>query len=122
MGKRLSAGAVVVVLALLLCGAASAATRTVVIKVKGMTCGSCAIAIEQTLKATEGVEGAEVSYESGEARVKYDDRKVSLAKLRGIINDMGYEAEGGRAGRRANRRHAKPKAATCGDASCCVTQ
>lgn len=117
MKKRLLAGAVVI-LALALCGAASAATRTVVIKVKGMTCGSCAIAIEQTLKATEGVEGAEVSYESGEARVKYDGRKVSLAKLREIINDMGYEV----GGRRANRRRAKPKAASCGDASCCVTQ
>ena len=120
MKKRFLAGAII--LALALCGAATAATRTVVIKVKGMTCGSCAIAIEQTLKATEGVEGAEVSYESGEARVKYDDRKVSIAKLREIINDMGYEADGGPAGRRANRRRAKPKAATCGDANCCVTR
>jgi copper chaperone CopZ len=120
MKKRLLAGAMILALslALSLCGAAAAATRIVVIKVKGMTCGSCAIAIEQTLKATEGVEGAEVSYESGEARVKYDDRKVSPAKLREIINDMGYEAEGGR----ANRRRAKPKAATCGDASCCATR
>jgi copper chaperone CopZ len=46
------------------------------------------------LLRTEGVEGASVSFEKGEARVKYDDRKVSVARLREIINGTGFKAVG----------------------------
>jgi mercuric transport protein len=71
---------------------ASAATKTVIIKVEGMTCGGCAVTVEKALKKTPGVEDAKVSYEKGEAWVKYDDAKVTLAKLREVINNTGFKA------------------------------
>jgi copper chaperone CopZ len=43
---------------------------------------------------TEGVVRAEVSFERGEAVVKYDDRKVTVARLREAINAAGFKAEG----------------------------
>jgi hypothetical protein len=50
MNKRQFVSAIIFTLVLSLCSTASTATRTVVIHVKGMTCGGCAISIEQTLK------------------------------------------------------------------------
>lgn len=65
---------------------------SVTIKVEGMTCGGCAVTVEKALKKTPGVEDAKVSYEKGEAWVKYDDAKVTLAKLREVINSTGFKA------------------------------
>ncbi len=46
------------------------------------------------MKEAEGVEDAQVSYEKGEARIKYDDEKITLARLREVINSTGFKAEG----------------------------
>ena len=35
-----------------------------------------------------------MSYERGEAWVKYDDRKVTVAHLREIVNGTGFKAAG----------------------------
>jgi mercuric transport protein len=68
-------------------------TSTVTLRVKGMTCGGCATSVAQALKSTEGVEDAQVSYERGIAVVKYDDQKVTVAKLREVINNTGFTCE-----------------------------
>ena len=99
--------------------AALAATRTTTIYVTGMTCGSCAISIEQALKHTAGVEEVRVSYERGEAVVKYDDRKVTAAKLRQVINGIGFRATA-RPVKRGGKT-AKPKASECCNAVSCET-
>ena len=70
-----------------------AATRTVTIRVKGMTCGGCATSVEKALKSTEGVQEARVSFERGKAVIKYDDQKVNVAKLREVINNTGFFCE-----------------------------
>lgn len=69
-----------------------AASRSVTIRVTGMTCPGCARTIEQALQKTEGVMEARVNFERGEAWIRYDDRKVGLARLRGVINSTGYRA------------------------------
>jgi copper chaperone CopZ len=70
----------------------AATTRTVTIRVEGMHCNMCAASVEKKLKATPGVEEAKVSFEKGEAWVKFDDSKVSEAQLREAINSTGYKA------------------------------
>lgn len=70
-----------------------AATKTVTIRVKGMTCGGCATSVEKALKSTEGVQEARVSFERGKAVIKYDDQKVTIAKLREVINNTGFFCE-----------------------------
>ena len=74
-------------------GAVLAATKTVTIRVKGMTCGGCATSVEKALKSTEGVESARVSFERGRAVIKYDDQKVTVTKLREVINNTGFFCE-----------------------------
>ncbi len=72
---------------------AVAATKTVTIKVQGMKCAKCSASVTKALKATDGVEDAQVSSEKGEAVIKYDDQKLSETKLREVINATGFKAE-----------------------------
>jgi len=71
---------------------AAAFTKTVTIKVEGMKCAKCSASVSKALKATEGVEDAQVSSEKGEAVIKYDDQKLNEAKLREVINSTGFKA------------------------------
>jgi len=71
---------------------AAAFTKTVTIKVDGMKCAKCSASVSKALKATEGVEDAQVSSEKGEAVIKYDDAKLNEAKLREVINSTGFKA------------------------------
>jgi mercuric transport protein len=114
MNRKLFIYGIALALILSICGAVSAATRTVTIRVKGMSCGGCAISLEQTLKSTEGVEDAKVSYERGEALIKYDDSKVTVAKLREVIKSAGYQAVTGAANKRGKQnRTSKQKSTSC---------
>ena len=71
---------------------AMAFTKTVTIRVEGMKCAKCSGAVTKALKATEGVEDAQVSSDKGEAVIKYDDQKLTEAKLREVINSTGFKA------------------------------
>ena len=71
---------------------AAAFTKTVTIKVDGMKCAKCSGAVTKALKATEGVEDAQVNHEKGEAVIKYDDQKLTETKLREVINSTGFKA------------------------------
>jgi len=71
---------------------ATAITKTVTIKVEGMKCPKCSASVTKALKATEGVEEAEVSSEKGVAVIKYDDQKLTETKLREVINSTGFKA------------------------------
>jgi mercuric transport protein len=91
--KQFNYAVIVITILALSAGIALAKTSTVTLRVKGMTCGGCETSVTQALKSTEGVEDAQVSYERGEAVVKYDDQKVTIAKLREVINKTGFTCE-----------------------------
>jgi copper chaperone CopZ len=81
------------VLVLTLCVVNAAAfTKTVTIRVDGMKCAKCSASVTKALKATAGVEDAQVSSEKGEAVIKYDDQKLTETKLREVINSTGFKA------------------------------
>ena len=69
---------------------AAAFTKTVTIKVEGMKCAKCSASVTKALKATEGVEDAEVSSEKGEAVIKYDDQKLTETKLIDVIKSTVF--------------------------------
>ena len=71
---------------------AAAFTKTVTIKVEGMKCAKCSASVTKALKATDGVEEAQVSSDKGEAVVTYDDQKLTETKLREVINGTGFKA------------------------------
>ena len=70
----------------------SAATRTVTIRIEGMHCKNCAASVEKKLKATAGVQAVRVNFARKEAWVKFDDRRISVAQIREVINSTGYKA------------------------------
>jgi copper chaperone CopZ len=71
---------------------AAAFTKTVTIRVEGMKCEKCSASVAKALKATEGVEDAQVDSKKGAAVVKFDDQKLNEAKLREVINGTGFKA------------------------------
>lgn len=87
---------------------AMAATRTVTIRVQGMTCDGCATSVENALKSTDGVEEARVNFKSGKAVIRYNDQKVTISRLREVIHNTGFfcDIEGApeRNSRRGRRR------------------
>ncbi|AYO86638.1 heavy-metal-associated domain-containing protein [Methylobacterium brachiatum] len=64
--------------------------RTITLKVEGLRCVSCAASVRSVLDAHDGVRGAEVSFEEGNARVLYDPRATSEDGLVEVIEKRGY--------------------------------
>ncbi len=60
-------------------------------KVKGMTCASCALAVEKALKKVNGVSSASVNAVNNAAVVDYDPRQASVPQLKQAVGKAGYE-------------------------------
>lgn len=71
---------------------ALAAQKTVILAVPGMSCAACPITVKKALSKVEGVEKAEVDYESRQATVTFDDARTDAAKLTRATADAGYPA------------------------------
>lgn len=68
------------------------AERSIVIPIGGMTCASCAQAIERALKKTEGVKEASVNLVTEKAAIKYNPSLVRTSQLKTVIEKTGYKA------------------------------
>ncbi len=68
-------------------------TRTITIKISGMSCASCAATIEKALNKLEGVKSANVNFASEKATVEYFPELVSILDLRKAVQDVGYGVE-----------------------------
>lgn len=62
-----------------------------IIKVGGMSCVRCSAAVENALKAEDGVIECAVSYANGRAEVAFDNSVTNLKKLEKAIKKAGYE-------------------------------
>ena len=60
------------------------------IKVSGMSCASCALNVEKSLKGLEGVDEANVNIGTEKATVEYDPEKLKLAELENAVEEAGY--------------------------------
>ncbi len=60
------------------------------IKITGMTCASCAKAIESTIKNLKGVESVSVNLATESAHIVYDPSKISLETIIEAIENIGY--------------------------------
>ncbi|MCA1556295.1 MAG: cation transporter [Acidobacteria bacterium] len=70
-----------------------AALQSVTVVVEGMDCSSCEIPIRSALERTPGVRSAGVSYERGNAQVKYDPRQTDINRIKRAIDSTGYKAK-----------------------------
>lgn len=65
-----------------------------VFQVKGMSCPSCEIKIENVLRKIEGVIKVNASLAKSQVTVEYDLTKVDIEKLAAAITKLGYEVGG----------------------------
>lgn len=68
-------------------------TNKIELNVKGMTCVSCELHIENEVKGLTGVTFVEASYEKKKTIVRYDDQKIDKEKIIAAINGIGYKVE-----------------------------
>ncbi|WP_010530268.1 copper chaperone CopZ [Lentibacillus jeotgali] len=59
--------------------------------VKGMTCGHCESAVKGALEGIEGVQGVEVSLDTGKVNVIYDEAIANIESMRAAVEEQGYD-------------------------------
>lgn len=62
------------------------------LKLRGMSCASCASTIEEAVHSVPGVSECSVNFGMEQATVKYDSQKTNLEAIQDAINDAGYSA------------------------------
>ncbi|MGB3789155.1 MAG: heavy metal translocating P-type ATPase [Phormidesmis sp.] len=62
------------------------------LKLKGMSCASCANSIQTAIQQVPGVSDVQVNFAAEQASVKYDERNTNLEKIQAAVADAGYEA------------------------------
>ncbi|MDD1669712.1 MAG: heavy metal translocating P-type ATPase, partial [Methanomicrobiales archaeon] len=60
------------------------------LSISGMTCATCAVTIERSLKGVEGVGKAEVNLGLERVVVEYDPKKAGVADLKKAVEEAGY--------------------------------
>jgi mercuric ion transport protein len=68
-------------------------TERVELTVHNMTCGGCAITVQKTLSAVDGVVQAKVDFDTKKAVVVYNPQKVKPEDLTKAAANMGYPAD-----------------------------
>ena len=61
------------------------------LKIEGMTCASCAKAVERVLKKLDGIENINVNIATDKASISYNPSKVKLSQIKDAIEKAGYK-------------------------------
>ena len=64
--------------------------REVIIPILGMTCASCAYAVEKAIKKLSGTDEVSVNLATEKVKVVYDHTKTRLSQIRDTISAAGY--------------------------------
>jgi len=65
---------------------------TLTLKLRGMSCASCASNIEQAIQSVPGVIDCSVNFGVEQATVKYEPQQTNLEKIQQAVTDAGYSA------------------------------
>jgi len=63
------------------------------LKLRGMSCASCANNIESAIRSVPGVEACNVNFGTEQAAVSYDPRKTDVATIQAAVDAAGYTAQ-----------------------------
>ncbi|HEY9725791.1 MAG TPA: heavy metal translocating P-type ATPase, partial [Chroococcales cyanobacterium] len=66
---------------------------TLTLKLRGMSCASCASNIEQAIRDVPGVSECNVNFGMEQATVSYDPQKTNLEQIQHAVDEAGYSAE-----------------------------
>ena len=64
------------------------------IKIEGMHCHKCEVAIRKALTRFAGIHEVEVDFASGQASVLFNNREATVAQMMEAVNEAGYRATG----------------------------
>ena len=64
------------------------------IKIEGMHCHKCELAIQRALSRQPGVHEVEVDFNSGQASILFDRDAVSVEQLMEAVTEAGYQPSG----------------------------
>jgi Cu+-exporting ATPase len=66
---------------------------TVVYRVKGFTCITCAVGLDTLLRREKGIISSESTYPEGKVTVSYDSKVRNEDSICALIADMGFTVE-----------------------------
>lgn len=69
-----------------------AESKTMDLKISGMSCNHCRMAVERALKGVSGVSAANVDLASGKAKVTYDPAQAGFKEMERAVEEAGYSA------------------------------
>lgn len=64
-----------------------------IIEIEGMTCASCASAVEKSTSKLDGVSQANVNLTTEKLTISFDETKVSVDEIVAVIEKTGYQAK-----------------------------
>ncbi|MBE9126122.1 MULTISPECIES: heavy metal translocating P-type ATPase [unclassified Coleofasciculus] len=65
---------------------------TITLKLRGMSCASCASNIEEAIRSVPGVNECNVNFGAEQASVKYDPQKTNIEAIQNAVEETGYSA------------------------------
>lgn len=71
----------------------SAGQQSATLKLDGMSCASCALAIETALNRADGVKSARVNFAAEKAYVDFDPSLTDRKRLAEVVHDTGYDVK-----------------------------
>ncbi|NLC45101.1 MAG: heavy metal translocating P-type ATPase, partial [Clostridiales bacterium] len=68
------------------------AQREILLPISGMTCASCANAVQRSIGKLEGVKEVNVNYATEKAKVVYDSSQTRISEIKNAVAKAGYKA------------------------------
>ena len=65
--------------------------ESLILNIKGMTCGGCVKSVTTVLQELPGVTAVNVSLEQNNATINYEPSKVTPAQFKAAIEDAGFD-------------------------------
>jgi len=84
-------------------------SQKIILKIFGMHCASCAAIIENALKKEGGIKSANVNFASEKLYIEFDEIEISIARVKKIIEKLGYQATEETAEEEAHDHHKETK-------------
>ncbi len=68
------------------------AQRQALFAIEHMTCATCPISVRTAMRGVSGVSAVQVDFDAKTARVTYDPRRATVAKIAAASTNAGYPA------------------------------
>lgn len=67
--------------------------KNIELKIEGMHCNGCSTRLQKILNKTEGIESAEVNLEEKNAKIQYNEERITIDNIKEVIEDAGFKGE-----------------------------